>query len=60
MWKGGRHENFAGIYAVFVLKIINELVVSGNNLPYTSRIDFDHQGWKKMFYLNPIDYLNEK
>lgn len=27
-------------------------------LPYFWRIDSDHQGWKKMFYLNPIDYLN--
>ena len=24
-------------------------------IPYIWRIDFDHQGWKKMFYLNPID-----
>ena len=29
-------------------------------IPYPWRIDFDHQGWKKMFYLNPIDYLKEK
>jgi peptidoglycan LD-endopeptidase LytH len=27
-------------------------------LPYIWRIDTDHQGWKKMFYLNPIEYLN--
>jgi peptidoglycan LD-endopeptidase LytH len=26
-------------------------------LPYFWRIDKDRQGWKKMFYLNPIDYL---
>jgi len=32
--EGGRQENFDGIYAVFVLKMINELVVSGNNLPF--------------------------
>ena len=29
-------------------------------IPYPWRIDFDHQGWKKMFYLNPIDYLKKK
>jgi peptidoglycan LD-endopeptidase LytH len=28
-------------------------------IPYFWRIDSDRQGWKKMFYLNPIDYLNE-
>ena len=28
-------------------------------IPYIWRIDRDHQGWKKMFYLNPINYLNE-
>lgn len=27
-------------------------------IPYIWRIDSDHQGWKKMFYLNPIDYLD--
>jgi murein DD-endopeptidase MepM/ murein hydrolase activator NlpD len=27
-------------------------------IPYVWRIDFDHQGWKKMVYLNPLDYLN--
>ncbi len=27
--------------------------------PYFWRIDFDKQGWKKMFYLNPIEYLEE-
>lgn len=27
-------------------------------IPYPWRIDSDRQGWKKMFYLNPIDYLN--
>lgn len=26
-------------------------------LPYVWRMDTSHQGWKKMFYLNPIDYL---
>jgi len=26
-------------------------------LPYPWRIDSDKQGWKKMFYLNPIDYF---
>ncbi len=25
--------------------------------PYVWRIDGDRQGWKKMFYLNPIDYF---
>lgn len=25
--------------------------------PYLWRIDSDKQGWKKMFYLNPINYL---
>lgn len=29
------------------------------SIPYFWRIDMDHQGWKKMFYLNPIDYLEE-
>lgn len=29
-------------------------------LPYFWQIDSDHQGWKKMFYLNPIDYLKSK
>ena len=29
-------------------------------IPYIWRIDRDRQGWKKMFYLNPIDYLTEK
>lgn len=28
-------------------------------IPYIWNVDTDHQGWKKMFYLNPIDYLNE-
>lgn len=27
-------------------------------IPYIWRIDGDKQGWKKMFYLNPTDYLN--
>jgi len=26
-------------------------------IPYVWRIDSDRQGWKKMFYLNPIEYL---
>lgn len=26
-------------------------------IPYLWRIDFNHQGWKKMFYLNPEDYF---
>ena len=28
-----------------------------STLPYFWRIDGERQGWKKMFYLNPIDYL---
>lgn len=28
-------------------------------LPYFWQIDTDHQGWKKMFYVNPITYLKE-
>lgn len=28
-------------------------------IPYIWRIDSARQGWKKMFYLNPIDYLSE-
>lgn len=28
-------------------------------VPYVWRIDFDKQGWKKMFYLNPIKYIEE-
>jgi murein DD-endopeptidase MepM/ murein hydrolase activator NlpD len=28
-------------------------------IPYVWRIDEDPQGWKKMFYLNPIDYLEK-
>lgn len=27
-------------------------------IPYIWRIDSDRQGWKKMFYLNPIPYFN--
>lgn len=27
--------------------------------PYMWRIDSDKQGWKKMFYLNPIRYLSD-
>lgn len=27
-------------------------------VPYPWRIDDDHQGWRKMLYLNPLDYLN--
>lgn len=26
-------------------------------IPFPWRIDFTHQGWKKMFYLNPGDYF---
>ncbi len=26
-------------------------------IPYPWRIDSDRQAWKKMFYLNPLDYL---
>ncbi|MCB9448268.1 MAG: M23 family metallopeptidase [Flavobacteriales bacterium] len=26
-------------------------------IPYPWRIDSSHQGWKKMFYLNPISYF---
>lgn len=29
-------------------------------LPYPWRIDSDRQGWKKMFFLNPIEYLEEQ
>ena len=29
-------------------------------IPYIWRIDSDHQGWKKMFYLNPGDYFENK
>lgn len=29
-------------------------------IPYLWRIDTDHQGWKKMWYLNPIEKLNKK
>ena len=28
-------------------------------IPYPWRLDKSVQGWKKMFYLNPITYLNE-
>lgn len=28
-------------------------------IPYIWKIDSDKQGWKKMFYLNPIKYLEE-
>lgn len=28
-------------------------------IPYFWRIDGEKQGWKKMFFLNPIDYLND-
>jgi len=27
-------------------------------IPYPWRIDNARQGWKKIFYLNPVDYLN--
>ena len=26
-------------------------------IPYPWRIDNDRQGWKKIYYLNPIDYF---
>lgn len=29
-------------------------------IPYVWKIDSEKQGWKKMFYLNPIDYLEEE
>ena len=29
-------------------------------LPYPWQIDGDRQGWRKMFYLNPIKFLKEK
>lgn len=29
-------------------------------IPYFWRIDTDKQGWKKMFYLNPLDYLDQE
>lgn len=32
----------------------------GTLIPYPWRIDNAPLGWQKMFYLNPIDYLNEK
>lgn len=28
-------------------------------IPYVWKIDSDRQGWKKMFYLNPIEYLKK-
>jgi murein DD-endopeptidase MepM/ murein hydrolase activator NlpD len=28
-------------------------------IPYIWRVDTDHQGWKKMWYLDPIGYLRE-
>lgn len=28
-------------------------------IPYIWRIDKERQAWKKMFYLNPIDYLED-
>lgn len=30
------------------------------SIPYIWRIDKDRQGWKKMFYLNPIKFIEEK
>jgi len=29
-------------------------------IPYPWRIDKSVQGWRKMFYLNPLQYLNER
>jgi murein DD-endopeptidase MepM/ murein hydrolase activator NlpD len=29
-------------------------------IPYIWQIDSDHQGWKKMFYINPLPQLNNK
>ena len=29
-------------------------------IPYFWRIDSSPQGWKKMFYLNPIDFLKSR
>jgi murein DD-endopeptidase MepM/ murein hydrolase activator NlpD len=29
-------------------------------IPYLWRVDNSPQGWKKMFYLNPIEYLSKK
>jgi peptidoglycan LD-endopeptidase LytH len=29
-------------------------------IPYPWRVDSDKQGWKKMFYLNPISYLENR
>ena len=31
----------------------------GTPIPYIWRFDTDIQGWKKMFYLNPIDYFSK-
>ncbi|GAP68065.1 peptidase family M23 [Bacteroidales bacterium 6E] len=31
----------------------------GTLIPYPWRIDKDRQGWMKMFYLNPVDYLDK-
>ncbi len=31
----------------------------GTPLPYVWRADRDVQGWKKMFYLNPLDHLRQ-
>ena len=28
-------------------------------VPYPWRMDQSRQGWKKMFYLDPIEYLND-
>lgn len=28
-------------------------------IPYVWKMDSDRQGWKKMFYLNPIEYLEQ-
>ena len=29
-------------------------------IPYPWRIDSEKQGWKKMFYLNPIEFLKKE
>jgi hypothetical protein len=39
---------------------ISALTLLMTLIPYPWRIDRGKQGWKKMFYLNPITYFNEK